>query len=76
MHSLVSSIRLYMSLFSRIKINRRCPILSHMLFVDDTILFAKPDVEEASRAKLLLDKYQLASGQLINYAKCGIIFIV
>ena len=45
-----------------------------MLFADDTLLFFKANVEQASLAKQALDLFAQCTGQLINPAKCSIMF--
>jgi hypothetical protein len=52
----------------------RAPGLSHLLFADDTLLFFKADQEQAQRVVQILDEFSAATGQLINRAKCSIMF--
>lgn len=56
------------------KINRHCPILSHILFADDAILFVRAELKECCVVKNILKQYGEASGQLINFEKSGILF--
>ena len=51
---------------SPIKITRRAPGISHLLFADDTLLFFKANVEEATLVGSILDKYAGTTGQLLN----------
>ncbi|BFG21593.1 hypothetical protein CerSpe_078670 [Prunus speciosa] len=54
---------------SGIRIARRCPILSHLFFADDSLFFVKADVLNCRNLKGVLDSCCLASGQCINYQK-------
>ena len=50
-------------------------ILSHLQFVDDTILFSEANLEELQCIKRLLRNFELASGLKVNFQKsliCGI----
>lgn len=57
-----------------IKICRRAPIISHMLFADDSYLYCKADSNEASRVIELLGSYEKASGQRINRGKSTVFY--
>jgi len=57
-----------------LKVCRGAPGISHLLFADDTLLFFKANVEQASLAKQALDLFAQCTGQLINPAKCSIMF--
>ena len=59
---------------SPIKVCRRAPGISHLLFADDTLLFFKADCGQAQRVKHVIDNYAAATGQLINPSKCSIFF--
>ncbi|CAJ2636477.1 unnamed protein product [Trifolium pratense] len=52
-----------------IKVCRRAPIISHLLFADDCFLFFKATVNEAIVLKNILSVYEAASGQAINLQK-------
>ncbi|XP_062100181.1 uncharacterized protein LOC133806062 [Humulus lupulus] len=56
------------------KLARAAPVISHMLFTDDSYLFCKASMEEAVHVKELLHSYQVASGQQINLAKSSVFF--
>ncbi|RLN03687.1 hypothetical protein C2845_PM13G08440 [Panicum miliaceum] len=53
---------------------RGAPGISHLLFADDTLLFFKANTEQAHVVKEILDTYERCTGQLINPAKCSIMF--
>lgn len=57
-----------------IKICRRAPIVSHLLFADDSLLFMRAVDQEVEFVKDLLHRYELASGQAINFDKSAMIF--
>jgi hypothetical protein len=57
-----------------VKICRRAPGISHLLFADDTMLFFKANAAQASVIKNVLNTYATATGQLMNPAKCSILF--
>ena len=59
---------------SPIKVCRRAPGVSHLLFADDTLLFFKASSDQATRVKHVLDAYANATGQLINPSKCSMLF--
>lgn len=56
-----------------VHICRRALGISH-LFADDTLLFFKSDNQQAKVIKETLSTYAAATGQLINPAKCSILF--
>lgn len=47
---------------SGLKIKRRCISISHLLFVDDVLLFLKPEEREARKLLDVLDVYCKPSG--------------
>jgi hypothetical protein len=57
-----------------IKICRNAPGVSHLLFIDDSLLFFKAHEAQAIKIKQVLDVYASSTGQLINLAKCSIMF--
>lgn len=63
-----------LGLLTGIKIARNCISISHLLFVDDVIIFAKSTTREASFIKSCLNTYCKWSGQAINTSKSSILF--
>ncbi|CAN1745807.1 LINE-1 retrotransposable element ORF2 protein [Linum perenne] len=57
-----------------VRVCRGAPLVSHLLFADDSFFFFRAEFEEARRMRLLFDKYANASGQLINFDKSAIFF--
>ncbi|WJX95209.1 hypothetical protein P8452_76553 [Trifolium repens] len=57
-----------------VRICRGSPSISHLLFADDNFLFCKASVSEVTNLKHVLDIYEAASGQAINYQKSAIAY--
>ncbi|XP_072058188.1 uncharacterized protein [Arachis hypogaea] len=57
-----------------LKIAPTAPTLTHLLFADDCIIFAKAKEEEIFQIITVLNEYTEASGQRINMNKSGISF--
>ncbi|CAI8590863.1 unnamed protein product [Vicia faba] len=52
-----------------IKIARRAPVISHLLFGDDSLIFARANSQEPDKILDILQKYQVASEQIVNLDK-------
>ncbi|KAK2382439.1 hypothetical protein QL285_069974 [Trifolium repens] len=57
-----------------VKVCRGAPSLSHILFADDCFLFFRADIREAQCMKRILNDYEKALGQAINYSKSEVYF--
>lgn len=57
-----------------ISIARGCPLLSHIFFIDDLILFEEATHEHMEMVKNCLDRFRGWSGQKINYEKSKVMF--
>lgn len=53
---------------------RRSPSLTHLLFVEDSLLFCRSNVEECQKVLEVLQVYEMSSGQQINKAKTTVFF--
>ena len=58
-----------------LKLTRRAPGISHLLFANDTLLFFKACEDQAILVKNILQGYAGATSQLINPKKCSIFFV-
>uniref|UniRef100_A0A803QCK5 Reverse transcriptase domain-containing protein n=1 Tax=Cannabis sativa TaxID=3483 RepID=A0A803QCK5_CANSA len=56
------------------RVARGAPMVSHMLFADDSYVFCKANENEAQNVLRLLHRYELASGQQVNFAKSSVFF--
>uniref|UniRef100_A0A803QD89 Reverse transcriptase domain-containing protein n=1 Tax=Cannabis sativa TaxID=3483 RepID=A0A803QD89_CANSA len=60
--------------FQGISISRSAPTISHLLFADDSLLFTKVTSSAAMEIKDILNLYNLATGQSVNFHKSSILF--
>jgi len=56
------------------RVCHEAPPISHLLFVDDTIIFCGAEADQAEYVKEILKSYERASGQAINLAKMSMLF--
>lgn len=57
-----------------VSVSRKAPEVSHLLFANENFFFFKANLSEAQNFKNILDKYSVASRQLINLDKSTISF--
>lgn len=57
-----------------IRVARRAPAVSHLLFADDALLFFKANKQEAKAIKDCLGVYEVASRQTVNLQKNCVVF--
>uniref|UniRef100_A0A803PJT8 Reverse transcriptase domain-containing protein n=1 Tax=Cannabis sativa TaxID=3483 RepID=A0A803PJT8_CANSA len=60
--------------FHGISIARNAPVISHLLFADDTLLFARATQTSYNAIKAALQMYNQATGQQVNFSKSSILF--
>lgn len=56
------------------KVSHSTPIITHLLFADDSFLFFKATMKKVGIIKRLLNEYEKSSGQAVNYQKLGVFF--
>ena len=59
-----------------ISVCRQDPLVSHLLFVDDCIVFCNASKEEGDRVTKILETYERESGQKLNREKTSLFFSV
>ncbi|CAL1383537.1 unnamed protein product [Linum trigynum] len=57
-----------------IRLNARCPILTHCLFADETVILGKADHQEAEKILDLIREYGAITGQEVNINKSYVFF--
>lgn len=57
-----------------VKASRSDPMISHLLFVDDSLLFARANRQKCVALVDILNKYEATFGQKINIEKSEITF--
>jgi hypothetical protein len=57
-----------------VKVCRGAPAVSHLLFVDDSLILMRADLQNARCLRNILEDYCNASGQLVSGAKSSIFF--
>ncbi|XP_074303812.1 uncharacterized protein LOC141638307 [Silene latifolia] len=57
-----------------VRIAAGAPMVTHLLFADDSILFVRAKEREVQKVKNILTCYEKASGQLVNYNKTTVSF--
>ena len=57
-----------------VKISRGAPVITHLFFADDSLVFCKADIQEAGKLMKILKVYEKATGQLINMDKSSVFF--
>ncbi|KAL8113674.1 hypothetical protein AgCh_020839 [Apium graveolens] len=61
-------------LIQRVKVCKRAPSISHMLFVDDSYFYYKAGESEVQKMVEILTKFELASEQKVNLSKSSVFF--
>uniref|UniRef100_A0A803NST3 Reverse transcriptase domain-containing protein n=1 Tax=Cannabis sativa TaxID=3483 RepID=A0A803NST3_CANSA len=60
--------------FPGFKVARRAPAISHLLFADDSFLFCPASIRSCNVIKEVLDLYERATGQKVNFQKSSLYF--
>lgn len=63
-----------LSNLSGFQINKRCPVITHLFFADDSLIFFKATDKEANSIKGILEEYEQVMGQRINLEKSECMF--
>ncbi|KAL6132909.1 hypothetical protein ACLB2K_065148 [Fragaria x ananassa] len=63
-----------LGLLPGIKICEGAPSVNHLLFADDSMLYANATLENCYQIQDVLDTYGRASGQLVNFQKSSVVF--
>lgn len=63
-----------LKLIHGVKIGPSCDPISHLMFVDDLIVFARANEKEISSISQALSCYEAWSGQKVNIEKSGVLF--
>lgn len=50
------------------------PIVSHIFFVDNNLIFLKANMNDCNNFKHISREYEMALGQMINFEKSSIFF--
>lgn len=56
------------------RIQAQAPVITHLLFADDSFIFCKASLAEIREIKSILQDYEEIFGQAINFQKSGIFF--
>ena len=62
-----------LGLLGGIKVCRRAPSVSHLLFADDSLLFFKANVEQAQVIKSVITSFETCTRQLLSPSKCSML---
>ena len=57
-----------------IKLGKKCPMLSHLFFADDSLFFLNAKKEYGAVLQNIFEKYYAGSGKMINFNKSSVIF--
>lgn len=61
-------------LIKGIKVANTSPIISHLFFADDSLIFFRATKDDSLNVRRCIQKYEKASGQLVNFDKSALTF--
>ncbi|KAL5579737.1 hypothetical protein UlMin_012179 [Ulmus minor] len=61
-------------LFKGVSVASSCPLVSHLFFANDSLIFCRARIKECVELKQCLQSYAGTSGQFINYEKSALSF--
>jgi hypothetical protein len=56
-----------------VKVCRKAPSISHLLFADDNLLFFRATTDQALQIKQVLTTFERCTGQLLSPGKCSML---
>ncbi|WCJ39585.1 RNA-directed DNA polymerase (reverse transcriptase) [Euphorbia peplus] len=57
-----------------VRVCQGAPRVSHLFFADDSLIFRKATLDEVITIQNILARYEVASGQMVNFVKSEIFF--
>lgn len=61
-------------LFRGVRIATSSPVITHLFFADDSLLFFRATKEDSLQVRKCIQTYEQASGQMVNYEKSALSF--
>ncbi|XP_075498859.1 uncharacterized protein LOC142537187 [Primulina tabacum] len=63
-----------LKLFRGVKVVNSCPVISHLFFADDSLIFFRATKEDSVNVRRCIQIYEKASGQMVNFDKSSLTF--
>lgn len=61
-------------LFNGVKVANSCPVVSHLFFADDSLIFFRATWENSLNVRRCIQLYEKASGKVVNFDKSALTF--